>query len=124
MSSAIFSFISPLSKSHPFPGCRSLNVFHDYILSFIFGKFPFLFFFPYYGWRTTPSRKPINPLNVVPRTSAKSVRRGWCEGKCEESRREEPRPVKFPGKVISRLRWPINMGKCRYAHSCLERILR
>ncbi|KAG5326945.1 OR13A protein, partial [Acromyrmex heyeri] len=38
-----------------------------------------------------------------------------CEGKFEEIRREEPRPVKFPGEVIPRLRWPINMGKRRYA---------
>lgn len=53
---------------------------------------------------------------VVPRTSAKSV----C-GARENARRgtagKNRGPVKFPGKVVPRLRWPINMGKRRYTRS-------
>jgi len=106
----------------------SLHVFRDHVpllpypesypLVFSFHCPSSLLLFSCYEWRTTPLRKPINPLNVVPRTSAKSTRRR--EGKCEESRREEPRPVKFPSEVIPRLRWPINMGKRRYARCCPE----
>jgi len=119
LSSAIFSYIFSLSKSHPFPRGTSLNVLQLYLFS---------------RSREVPlslSFSLLQKKNGAIAETNKSIKRRAshvskvrrCEGKCEESRREEPRPVKFPGEVISRLRWPVNMGKRRYSRSYPERIL-
>jgi len=75
--SLTFSLCRNLIRSH----AARRSTFYNYIFSLVPGKFLFLFLFPYYRRRMAPSRKPINLLNVVPRTSAK------CGGARENARR-------------------------------------
>lgn len=114
--SLLFSLYQNLIRCE-LPSGTSRNITHDYIsLLSRFQKITLSFSLFVPAEKTTPLRIPINPLNAscfVRQPTRCDARENARRGTAGKNRG----PVKFSGKVVPRLQWPINMGKRRYARS-------